>query len=128
MGSWFRWRSALLAAWVVWAPVLWGQSSSTEEQFQDLFVTAGYSTAFGAALGLALLSFSSDPSSELSTIAVGASLGFIGGSLLGTYMILAPSFVFHPGPSQSLALVPDPQPDGRVGAAAAWTWSLGGIP
>lgn len=65
-------------------------AQSTEERFQDLFVTAGYATAFGAALGAAMLSFVSDPASELRYVAYGASLGFIGGSVMGTYVIFSP--------------------------------------
>ncbi len=69
------------------------QSVSTEERFQDLFTTAGYATAFGAAMGAAFLSFHKNPENHLRYIAVGASLGFIGGSLLGTYFIFAPTML-----------------------------------
>jgi hypothetical protein len=81
-------------------------SQSTEERFQDLFITAGYSTAFGAAMGAALLAFANDPASRLSYVAMGASLGFIGGSLLGTYMIFSPLVVenSHPSSVQSHSL------------------------
>lgn len=67
-------------------------AQSTEERFHDLFVTAGYSTAFGAALGAAFLSFTEQPSSKLRYVAVGASLGFIGGSLFGSYVVFSPIF------------------------------------
>jgi len=70
-----------------------GRSASaqtTEDRFHDLFITAGYSTAFGAALGAAILSFSDEPATDLRYVAMGASLGFIGGSVLGAYMIFAP--------------------------------------
>ncbi len=69
------------------------QSIAAEERFQDLFVTAGYGTAFGAAMGTALLSFQSDPNKNLRYIAIGASLGFIGGSILGSYIVFSPVFV-----------------------------------
>jgi hypothetical protein len=65
-------------------------AQSTEERFHDLFVTAGYCTAFGAALGAAFLSFEANPASKLQYVAVGASLGFIGGSILGSYIIFSP--------------------------------------
>ena len=65
---------------------------STEERFQDLFVTAGYSAAFGAALGAAFLAFEPNPSEKLQYISIGASLGFIGGSVAGTYIIFQPMF------------------------------------
>ena len=69
------------------------QMITTEERFQDLFVTAGYGTAFGAAFGAALLSFQAKPQDNLRFIAIGASVGFIGGSLLGTYVIFSPTLV-----------------------------------
>ena len=72
-----------------------GYSQTTEERFQDLFITAGYSTAFGAALGAAFLAFSDDPASQMQYIAMGASLGFIGGSILGTYVIFAPMLSYN---------------------------------
>ncbi|MBP9709300.1 MAG: hypothetical protein KBD78_16820 [Oligoflexales bacterium] len=68
-------------------------AQATDERFQDLFVTAGYSTAFGAALGAAFLAFTDEPASQLRYVAMGASLGFIGGSILGTYIIFSPMFV-----------------------------------
>ncbi len=67
-----------------------GTQMNTEERFQDLFLTAGYCTAFGAALGTAMLAFTTNPTENLRFVAVGASLGFIGGSALGSYIILSP--------------------------------------
>lgn len=69
------------------------RAEPTEQRFQDLFITAGYATAFGAALGAAALSFSGNPERHLRYVAVGASLGFIGGSLLGSYIIFSPALV-----------------------------------
>jgi membrane associated rhomboid family serine protease len=66
--------------------------TTTEERFQDLFVTAGYSAAFGAAMGAAFLAFEPNPSEKLQYISIGASLGFIGGSVAGTYIIFQPMF------------------------------------
>lgn len=66
------------------------QVISVEERFQDVFLTAGYCTAFGAAFGTALLAWTTNPSENLNYIAIGASLGFIGGSALGTYVVLQP--------------------------------------
>ena len=66
------------------------QMITTEERFQDLFVTAGYGAAFGAAFGAALLSFQPKPEKNLKYVAIGASVGFIAGSLMGTYMIFTP--------------------------------------
>lgn len=81
----------LLLAAMVRAPQT--QAQTTEDRFHDLFVTAGYSTAFGAALGAAFLAFTDNPASQLKYVAMGASLGFIGGSILGTYIIFSPMFV-----------------------------------
>ena len=64
---------------------------ATEQHFHELFVTAGYSTAFGAALGAAALGLTDNPGEKLQYIATGASLGFIMGSVVGTYVILAPT-------------------------------------
>lgn len=57
-----------------------------EEGFREVFVTAGYSAAFGAAIGAALLPFFPNPSlSSLRYVAGGASLGFIAGSAFAFY-------------------------------------------
>ena len=77
-------------------------AQATDERFQDLFVTAGYSTAFGAALGAAFLAFTDEPASQLRYVAMGASLGFIGGSILGTYIIFSPMFVVEKIEGQEL--------------------------
>ena len=50
-----------------------------ETGFQDMLVTSGYSTAFGAALGTAVMGLTSAPTNNLRYVAVGASLGFIVG-------------------------------------------------
>jgi hypothetical protein len=69
------------------------QMVTTEQEFQNLFVTAGYGTAFGAAFGAALLSFQQKPEENLRFIYIGASVGFITGILLGSYMFFSPIFV-----------------------------------
>lgn len=69
------------------------QSITTEERFDDMFITAGYGTALGASLGAALLSFRSNPDENLKQVAIGASIGFITGSLLGSYVVFSPLFV-----------------------------------
>lgn len=71
-------------------------SQSNVERFQDLFSTAGYASAFGATLGAAALSFQPNPERNLRFIAIGASLGFIGGSVLGSYIIFSPVFTSTP--------------------------------
>jgi len=80
------------------------QAQSVEERFQDVFTTAGYATAFGAALGAAALSLTPRPERNLQYIAVGASLGFIGGSVLGAYMVLSPMVAMENGGDTSIAM------------------------
>jgi hypothetical protein len=79
-------------AWSTASSPARAQMVSTEERFQDLFVTAGYGTAFGAAFGAALLSFQAKPDQNLRFVAIGASVGFISGSLIGSYVIFSPVF------------------------------------
>jgi hypothetical protein len=87
-------RKLLLTIAVTFGPLLTGPAqaqTTSEERFQDVFITAGYATAFGAALGAASLSFFENPTQHLKLIAIGASLGFIGGTILGSYVVLAPA-------------------------------------
>lgn len=76
------------------------KAQSTEEKFQDLFITAGYCTAFGAAVGTAFLAWTEDPTANLRYVAMGASLGFLGGSVLGSYIIFAPGLTDNSGPGE----------------------------
>lgn len=63
-----------------------------EHKYQEVFVSAGYATALGAAVGAALLSFKDDPTNNLRYVAIGASVGFFAGTAFGTYLVVAPSF------------------------------------
>lgn len=76
--------------------------SELEEKFQDMFVTAGYSAAAGAAIGAALLTFQDAPLRKLNFISIGASVGFLGGTALGGWMVLAPIFVEETSTRSSL--------------------------
>ncbi len=67
--------------------------SEIESNFQDMFVTAGYSAAAGAAIGAALLTFQEEPLHHLKFMSVGASIGFLGGMSVGSWMVIAPIFV-----------------------------------
>ncbi|MGE0174080.1 MAG: hypothetical protein AB7T49_14885 [Oligoflexales bacterium] len=68
-------------------------AQSTENKFNDLFVTSGYAAAFGAALGASALAFKTHPENHLRYISVGASLGFIGGTIVGSYIIFSPGLI-----------------------------------
>jgi hypothetical protein len=105
---------------------------ATEEAFQDLFITTGYSTAFGAVFGAALgttafgLEGENRPS-RMNFFVYGASLGFLFGSVLGAHIIITthlggyPEFGVSTRYSDRLSLVPTVSEDGRVGAAATFT-------
>lgn len=80
------------------------RAQTTEERFQDVFLTAGYCTAFGAAVGTAFLAWTDDPSANLKYVAMGASLGFIGGSIFGTYVVFSPMMADDNTPSGSTLL------------------------
>jgi hypothetical protein len=86
------WLLILLFSAILSSSPLRAQTITTQERFHDLFITAGYGTAFGAATGAALLSFQNQPDQNLRYVAIGASLGFIGGSLLGSYVVFSPVF------------------------------------
>ncbi len=103
-------------------------AQSTEEKFQDLFVTAGYCTAFGAALGAATLAFAKYPTEELRNVAMGASLGFLGGSVLGSYIIFAPAFGSVNDPAGG-SLLADGQslPPGRIVLRPSFDPKRGGV-
>ena len=79
---------------------------ATEEHFQELFMTAGYSTAFGAALGAAALGLTDSPAEKLQYLATGASIGFITGSIIGTYIIFTPIFSYRPQYGLNTPLTP----------------------
>jgi hypothetical protein len=64
------------------ASILSGQSSHADS-VKDFLVACGYGTAAGAALGLASVAFSENPSDNSMNIARGASLGLYGGIIYG---------------------------------------------
>jgi len=101
-------------AWSIHSTPVRAQMVSTEERFQDLFVTAGYGTAFWAAFGAALLSFQPKPDQNLRFIAIGASVGFIGGSLLGSYVIFSPVFTSQTSDKQKNTLMTADKPGIRI--------------
>jgi hypothetical protein len=109
-------------AWSTASSPARAQMVSTEERFQDLFVTAGYGTAFGAAFGAALLSFQAQPSQNLRFVAIGASVGFIGGSLIGSYVIFTPVFSeAQNGPKAESLWAQEAQKPRLSGLQAEWT-------
>jgi hypothetical protein len=96
------------------------KAQSTEDRFHDLFVTAGYATAFGAAVGTAFLAWTSDPAANLKYVAMGASLGFIGGSVLGSYIIFSPMISDGSTPTGSTLLANGAMPDKGIVFRPTW--------
>lgn len=96
------------------------QAQEMDQRFHDLFVTAGYCTAFGAAVGTAFLAWSEDPSEDLQYVAMGASLGFLGGSILGAYVIFSPTLVQNDANTGGTLLSSAPMPSNRVVLRPHW--------
>ena len=67
-------------------------SSTVKEKFNGLFLTAAYSTALGGGIGAAALAFEKHPKEKLRYIPLGAAIGFLSGTLFGSYFIFVPSF------------------------------------
>lgn len=67
------------------------RATTTESAFKDVFLTAGYSAVLGAGIGAALLGLSEKPSGKLRYIAIGASIGFLSGTFLGTCFVIYPT-------------------------------------
>lgn len=101
MGRLSRLLSLFLLLTALSLPSSLRAQSSLESGFQDMFVTAGYSAAAGAAIGAAALAFQDNPSRNLKFISIGASVGFVGGLLFGGWVALSPALA--EGPSR-----PDP--------------------
>lgn len=101
---------SLFAAVIALAAPQARAASSTEEKFQDLFVTAGYCTGYGAAVGAAILALQENPQEKLQYIAMGASLGFLGGTVLGSYIVFSPGFTDNAHGDGSTLLAGGPIP------------------
>lgn len=67
-------------------------TSTIRENFNGILLTAAYSTVIGGAVGAAALAFEKAPKQKLRYIPVGAAIGFLSGTLLGTYIVFVPSF------------------------------------
>jgi hypothetical protein len=94
---------SVLMGLMIFAAQSSGASMTLEQKYQDVFVSAGYATAMGAAAGAALLVFHDKPEENLRYIAVGASVGFFAGTAFGTYMVIAPAFSMNDKDSNHLA-------------------------
>ena len=93
------------------------QALTHSDQYQELFMNAGYSTLFGAALGVAVLPFLPSTSvSNLRVIAGGASIGFVAGSLMALYN-------FRQQQNFGMQYYPDVIPNGQ--SAPQWQWDVG---
>jgi hypothetical protein len=93
------------------------QALSHADQYQDLFMNAGYSTLFGAALGIAVLPFLPSTSiSNLRVIAGGASVGFVAGSLMALYNMRQQQ-------NFGMQYYPDVNPENR--SSPQWQWDIG---
>ena len=107
----------------------YGQSS-LESSFQDMFVTAGYSAAAGAAIGAAALAFQDNPGRNLKFISIGASVGFVGGLLFGGWVALSPALAEGPSQLETLSPLLTTDQSSRF-AVRPWihseTWSIVGI-
>lgn len=94
----------------------------TEEKFETVFTSAGYSTALGAGIGAALLAFTTEPKDNIHYITTGAAAGFLGGTALGGYLVLIVDSGSHPGridPRQRAVDVAPGKPD-RPGLRLDW--------
>lgn len=85
-------KALTIAAVLAFSTTAHSQDRMEIIKFQEIFKTAGYATIFGAALGAAVLGLRKDEKNKLRYITVGASIGFITGSVLGTYLAIAPNF------------------------------------
>lgn len=104
MGQLMRLLLLFLSLTALSLPSIARAQSSLETGFQDMFVTAGYSAAAGAAIGAAALAFQDNPSRNLKFISIGASVGFVGGLLFGGWVALSPALAA--GPSRPDPLLP----------------------
>ncbi len=99
-----------------WCPAE-AQMLSHSEQYQDLFMNAGYSALFGAALGTAALPFIPGNSvSNLRVIAGGASIGFVAGSIMALYNM-------RQNQNYGMQYYPDVAPN--AGEGPHWNWDVG---
>lgn len=71
-------------------------SQSLEERIHDVFITAGYSTVIGACAGATMASMAEESTSNFRLIAAGASIGFFGGTLFGSYVVFSPLIAQNP--------------------------------
>ena len=82
-------------------------------KMHDLIVIAGYSTALGAAVGAAMLAFTEKPSKNFSYLYRGAAIGFLGGAVIGSYVVFSPLLMPEPyaptNAAEHLNYIPDPQ-------------------
>ncbi len=84
-------------------PNLKAESINTEPLFKDIFITAGYTALLGGLLGTSAMFIATDDDEPLTSnvrwVGLGASLGFFGGTILGSYLAFGPIFVADTPPA-----------------------------
>jgi hypothetical protein len=96
-------------------------SVDTDEKFETVFTSAGYSTALGAGIGAALLAFTANPKEKFHYITTGASVGFLGGAALGGYLVLVVDSGHGRDRLDPRQKAVDLTPSGRNGLRLDWT-------
>ena len=96
---------------------------ATEEKFETVFTSAGYSAALGAGVGAALLAFTSEPKEKIHYITTGAAAAFLGGTALGGYLVLVVDSGPRTGldPRQRAVEIAPQKPDSRPGLGLQWS-------
>jgi len=106
--------------------------NSVDGDFQELMKKSVASSLFGATMGLALISFTEEPMTHLNFIAMGASVGFILGSVIWSYILFYPTFERYQElpqrssspPSQRFYILPVVHKKGLAVEGVKLTWSM----
>lgn len=99
------------------------RAETNDERFRSLLMISGYSTAIGAAIGAALLAFTSEPGENLSYVARGAAVGFLGGATAGAFLVFSPLFIEEPWSQQSSSSQQLQLVSNAASTGVQWTFS-----